>query len=95
MSLLIYFIVLFFLGLYLSLSIPVPNSISKHVYLSLYSIRIASLQGNHGYFLLCSCKQKQKQDKMKQEHITVIFHSITHFNPFNHLSYITQHPFWF
>ena len=66
------FIVLFFISLYLSLSISVPNLnlvpipwlyvfllTSKHVYSSLYSIRIASLQGNHGYFLQ-RYKQKQK-----------------------------------
>ena len=54
MSLPIYIIVLFFIDLYLSLSIILCLTlyplISKHVYLSFYSIRIASLQGNHGYF---------------------------------------------
>ena len=47
------------ISLYLTLFlIPVPNStllflplISKCVYLSIYIIRIAQLQGNHGYFL--------------------------------------------
>ena len=46
------------ISLYLSLFlVPVPNStllfllITKHVYLSIYIIRIAQLQGNHGYFL--------------------------------------------
>ena len=71
MSLLIYSIVLI-ISLYLSLSISVPNLnlvpipwlyvfllTSKHVYSSLYSIRTASLQGNHGYFLQ-RYKQKQK-----------------------------------
>ena len=103
MSLLIYIIVLFFIGLYLSLSIPVSNSlfeflypnsilfllISKHVYLSFYIIRITSLQGNHGYFFLCSCKQKQKQDKMKLENITIIFYSIMYYCPF--FCYTTIH----
>ena len=40
--------------------------------LSLYSIRIASLQGNHGYFLYVVVnknKKNKKQDKMKLENI--------------------------
>ena len=69
MSFLIYFIVLFFVGLYLSPSIPVPNSLSKHVYLSLFNIRIASLQGNHGYFFYVVVNKNKKQDKMKLENI--------------------------
>ena len=75
MSLLIYFIVLFFIGLYLFLSLVLcltlnsSNSaltiLSKYVYLSLYSIRIASLQGNHGYFSYIVVNNKNK-NKIRQ-----------------------------
>ena len=41
---------------------------SKQLYSGSYTVRIASLQGNHGYFSQ-SQKQKQKQDKMKLENI--------------------------
>ena len=66
------------ISLYPSLSFTVPNSeflltptatlllILKHVYLSIYIIRIAQLQGNHGYSLLHSYN---KQDEMKLENI--------------------------
>ena len=39
---------------------------SKQLYSRSYTVRIASLQGNHGY---SAQKQKQKQDKMKLENI--------------------------
>ena len=39
-------------------------SLSKQLYSRSYTVGIASLQGNHGYFA-----QKQKQDKMKLENI--------------------------
>ena len=39
-------------------------SLSKQLYSKFYTVRIASLQGNHGYFA-----QKQKHDKMKLENI--------------------------
>ena len=53
---------------------------------------IASPQGNHGYFsYIVINKKKQKQDKMKLENITVVFHSIMHYNSFDHPFYVTQH----
>ena len=66
----------------LSLSLSVPTSLSKYVYLSFYSIRIASLQGNHGYFSYEVVNINKKQDKMKLENITIVFHCILHYNPF-------------
>ena len=48
MSFLIYIIVLF-CGLYLSLYVYL-HLCPKHVYLGFYTIMIASLQGNHGYY---------------------------------------------
>ena len=39
--------------------------------------------------------KNKKQDKMKLEDITIVFHSIMYYDPFDCLSYITQHPFWF
>ena len=41
---------------------------SKQLYSGSYTVRIASLHGNHGYFSQ-SLKQKQKQDKTKLENI--------------------------
>ena len=43
----------------LSLSLSLSLCISKQLYSSPYTVRIASLQGNHGYFLQI-WKQKQK-----------------------------------
>ena len=86
MSLPIYIIVLFFIGLYLfSLCVPLLNSLltSKHVYLG-------SLQGNHGYFFYIVIIKNNKQDKMKLENITIVFHSIMYYDPFDRLSHITQ-----
>ena len=89
MSLLIYFIVLSFIGLFpflslvLCLTLDSSNSIltilSKYVYLSLYSIRIASLQGNHGYFLyIVVNKNKIRQSwKILQLSFTLL-HTIIH-----------------
>ena len=48
-----------FLFLYLCLLLP------KQVYLSWYTMRIASLQGNHGYFSYVIINKNKKQDKMK------------------------------
>ena len=87
MSLLIYIIVLFFIGLYLSSLYYCAwlfPLISKYVYLSLYSIRIAPLQGNHGYFFYLVINKNKKQDKMKLENITIVFYSITYNHPFFH-----------
>ena len=47
--------------------------ISKHVYLSFYSIRIASLQGNHGYFFYVIINKNNKQDKTKLEILQLSF----------------------
>ena len=70
---LIYIIVLF-CGLYLyicvSLSLSSFSSLfSKQVYLGFYIIRIASLQGNHGYFSYEVKHINKKQDKMKLENM--------------------------
>ena len=69
----LYYSALLYWSVSFSLSLFSPNSpltiLSKYVYLSFYNIRIASLQGNHGYFFLRSYKQKQKQDKTKLENI--------------------------
>ena len=42
--------------------------LSKQLYSGSYTVRIASLQGNQGYFSQ-SQKEKQKQDKMELENI--------------------------
>ena len=70
MSFLIYIIVLF-CGLYLSLSISSfsVSLSSKQVYLGFYTIRIASLQGNDGYFSYEVINKNKKQDKTKLENI--------------------------
>ena len=34
--------------------------------------------------------KKKKQVKMKLENITIVFHSITYYDPFDHLSYVTE-----
>ena len=58
-----------FLSLVLCLPLNSSNSVltilSKYVYLSLYSIRIASLQGNHGYFFYIVVNNKDK-NKIRQ-----------------------------
>ena len=58
--------------------------ISKHVYLSIYIIRIAQLQGNHGYFLyeVVNCIQ----DEMKLENMKSKLQSSFILLQFIHLS---------
>ena len=73
-SLLIYIKLLYFLfwsvSLYLCFSLYIYMSLSsKQLYLGFYIIRIASLQGNHGYFSYKVKNKKKKQDKMKLENI--------------------------
>ena len=59
-----------FLSLWVpSLSLYLCLPMSKQVYLSFYTIGIASLQGNHGYFPYEVINKKQKQDKTKLENI--------------------------
>ena len=61
----------FSFGLYpFSLSIEIYLYVchSKQLYSGSYTVRIASLQGNHGYFSQ-NHKEKQKQDTMKLENI--------------------------
>ena len=62
--------------------------ISKCVYLSFYIIRIASLQGNHGYFLYEVVNKKQ--DKTKLENITIVFYSIMYYHPFLHYTTLSE-----
>ena len=42
---------------------------SNQVYLGFYTIRIASLQGNHGYFSYEVINKNKKQDRTKLENI--------------------------
>ena len=106
MSLLIYFIVLFFLGLYLSLSISVSNSLFEFPIPQLYSIPSDSktcllellyhkdcITPRQSWLFFFLHSYKQKQDKTKLENITIVFLSITHYDLFDHPSYVTQHMF--
>ena len=43
--------------------------LAKQVYLSFYTMMIASLQGNHGYFSYVVINKNKTQDKMKLENI--------------------------
>ena len=63
-----YSALILFSGLYLYFSLLKSICVLKHLYSGSYTVRIASLQGNHGYFSQ-NQKQKQKQDKMKLENI--------------------------
>ena len=53
-----YSALIFVLGLYLYFSLLRSICVSKQLYPNSYTARIASLQGNHGYF---SQKKKKKQ----------------------------------
>ena len=61
-----YSALILFSGLYLHFSLLGSICVSKQLYSGSYNVRIASLQGNHGYF---SQNQKQKQYKKKLENI--------------------------
>ena len=54
-----YSALILFSGLYLYFSLLRFLCVSKQLYSSSYIVRIASLQGNHGYF---SQNQKQKKE---------------------------------